>query len=225
MHRFNADEIPPFIIADNSDSMRMKCILALFDFEQVTDGNSPKAQQLLKFDSAVCASGLLLNIADSGFFAEAKCLFKYKKKDVTINMIMKYENIRDDYYRWTVFGVNGLGKAGLVDTSHYGYINPTNHELHFSELSQAFPTMNGHFSKQHPIDILSYMAGLCESGTLQLIGCSAVVYWFTQVPGWVFSVSSHTRMGANSGWLIHDLMEVSDEQAKRHFIEQLIDKR
>ncbi len=215
MHRFNADEIPAFIQEEGGENMRQRCIIALFDLEQVPDGKSEAAQRILKFDSVVCANKTMLHITDPGLYAEARCLFKYKKKDIELNLVLVYENIRDDYYRWAIAGVNGLVEAGIIDTTAYGYINPVQHELHFSELSQAFPHMNGYFLRSRHVDQLSFLAGLAESGTLQLVGCQTVTYWFTQVPGYVFSVSLHPRLKGNAGWLIHDLLEVKEEDKSR----------
>ena len=221
MHRFNADEIPQFIQDEGGQNMRQRCIMALFDLEQVPDGQSEVAQRILKFDSIVCANNTMLHITDPGLYAEARCLFKYKKKDIELNLVLVHENIRDDFYRWAIAGVNGLVEAGIIDTAAYGYFNPVQHELHFSELSEAFPHMNGYFSRQHDIDQLSFLSGLAESGALQLVGCQTVTYWFTQVPGYVFSVSLHPRLKGNAGWLIHDLIEVK-EQEKNQIIDYLI---
>lgn len=215
MHRFNADEIPNFIQEAGSDNVRQRCIMALFDLEQVPDGQSETAQRILRFDSIVCSNNIMLHITNPGLFAEARCLFKYKKKDVELNLVLVYENIRDDYYRWAMAGVNGLVEAGIIDTTAYGYINPVQHELHFSELSGAFPHMNGYFARSYDVDQLSFLAGLAESGSLQLVGCQTVTYWFTQVPGYVFTVSLHPRLKGNAGWLIHDLLEVNEEDKSR----------
>ena len=221
MHRFNAEEVPSFIRDTGGKDVRERCILALFDLEQVPDRESEAAQRILKFDSTVCATKTMLHITSPGLYAEARCTFKYKKKDIELNLILVYDNIRDDYYRWAIAGVNGLVEAGLIDTTAYGYIDPVQHELHFMELSQAFPHMNGYFARPRDIDPLSYMAGLAESGALQLVGCQSVTYWITQVPGYVFSVSLHPRMKMNAGWLIHDLMEVK-EKDKPKIIDYLI---
>ncbi len=224
MHRFNADEIPAFIQEEGGENIRQRCIIGLFDLEQVPDGQSEAAHRILKFDSIVCATNTLLNITDPGLYAEAKCLFKYKKKEIELNLVLVYENIRDDYYRWAIAGINGLLKADLIDTTAYGYINPVQHELHFSELSGAFPHMNGYFSKEHHIDQLSFLAGLAECGALQLVGCQTVTYWFTQIPGYVFSVSLHSRMKSNAGWLIHDLIETT-EKDKLYIINYLLSRK
>lgn len=224
MHRFNAEEIPPFIQEGGNENLRQRCIMALFDLEQVPDGKSEAAQRILKFDSIVCANNIQLHITNPGLFAEARCQFKYKKKDIELNLVLVYENIRDDYYRWAIAGVNGLVEAGLVDTTAYGYINPVQHELHFTELSGAFPHMNGYFERRHGLDPLSFLAGLAESGALQLVACQTVTYWFTQVPGYVFSVSLHPRMKGNAGWLIHDLIETT-EKDRSYIINYLLSKK
>ena len=212
MHRFNADEIPEFLQeAGGEENIRQRCIIALFDLEQIPDGQSEAAQRILRFDSVVCANNILLQINTPGLYAEARCAFKYKKKELDLNLVLVYDHIRDNNYRWTIAGVNGLVESGLIDTAAYGYINPVQHELYFLELGKAFPHMNGFFSSGHDMDPLSFMAGLAESGVLQLEGCHAITYWFTQVPGYIFSVSLHSRLSTNTGWLIHDLLEVKDE--------------
>lgn len=223
MHRFNADEIPQFIQDGGGENVRQRCIMALFDLGQVPDGQSEAAQRILKFDSIVCASNTMLHITDPGLYAEARCLFKYKKKDIELNLVLVHENIRDDYYRWAIAGVNGLVEAGIIDTAAYGYINPVQHELHFLELSGAFPHMNGYFARHRDLDQLSFFAGLAESDALQLVGCQTVTYWFTQVPGYVFSVSLHPRLEGNAGWLIHDLIETTDKD-KYYIINYLLSK-
>ncbi len=224
MHRFNAEENPPFIQEGGNENLRQRCIMALFDLEQVPDGNSEAAQRIMKFDSIVCATNTMLHITDPGLYAEARCLFKYKKKDIELNLVLVYENIRDDYYRWAIAGANGLVEAGIIDTTAYGYINPVQHELHFTELSSAFPHMNGYFQREYYVDQLSFLAGLAESGTLQLVSCQTVTYWFTQVPGYVFSVSLHPRMKGNAGWLIHDLIETA-EMDKLYIINYLLSRK
>ena len=224
MHRFNAEEIPQFIQEEGVENMRQRCIIALFDLEQVPDGKSEAAKRIMKFDSIVCANKAMLHITDPGLYVEARCLFNYKKKDIELNLVLVHENIRDDFYRWAIAGVNGLVEAGIIDTAAYGYINPVQHELHFTELSAAFPHMNGYFARQHDFDQLSFMAGLAESGALQLVGCQTVTYWFTQVPGYVFSVSLHPRLKGNAGWLIHDLIETTDKD-KSYIINYLLSRR
>lgn len=220
MHRFNADEIPPFIKEEMGIDIRRKCVLALFDFDQLSSAESEMAKRIMKFDSVVCVSNSLLSIDKQGLYAEARCAFRYKKQEIELSLVLVYEKMRDGYYKWALAGANGLTEAGLIDTIRRGYINPVQHELHFSELEGAFPHMSGFLERDRVVDQLSFVAGLAESGVLQLIGCQSVTYWFTQIPGYVFSVSLHPRLGGNAGWLIHDLMEIPDKD-KTLFIDNL----
>lgn len=223
IHRFNADEIPPFISAQGDSNIREKCVIALFNLEKIPNIDSPEVRSVLQFVSAVCDSNIFLNLNSSGLYAEAQCVFKYKKQEIVLNLVLVYENIRDDYFRWTLAGVNGLVESGLLDTLHDGYINPVQHELRFSELSSVFPQMSRYISKNQSINPLSFLSGLAGSGTLQLESCQSVTYYFTQIPGYVFSVALHPRLGMNAGWLIRDLYEV-DNSVKQIFINKLLGK-
>lgn len=222
MHRFNADEVPDFLQAADPADRRKLCILALFDRDRIPAPDSPEAQRILWFDSAACASGTRLALSDDGLLAELRCRFRYGKREVELGLFFRYETIGDDYHCWALAGVNGLVEAGLVDTSLHGYINPVNHELHFSEFVQALPVVNGLFERGHGVDALSWFAALTASGALQFVGSTDQRYWLSQVPGWIMVVSCHPRMEGNSGWLIDDVMEVDD---KGQFFKQLMELR
>ncbi len=221
MHRFNAEEIPSFVKKDSTEDIRYRCIVALFDFEQVGSNDLDRANRILEFAADVCESNTFLHITSPGLYAEAHCAFKYKKRDVNLNLVLSYESRHEDFYNWVIVGVNGMEEAELIDTVFRGRINPVNNELHFSELSSAFPHMGGFMSKSHEFDLLSYLAGLSESGNLQYKSCQSVTYYVTHVPGYVFTITQHPRRSMNSGWLIHDLIEIDDIE-KDSFVKKLI---
>lgn len=223
MHRFNADEVPPFIVDDSSGNLRRKCVISLFDLHQVPEGESALGDRIMRFVDSVLENNIRLDITTPGIYAEARSLFKHKGKSLELNLVMVYDNYRDDYWRWTLAGANGLVEAGLVDTSRSGYISPTNHAVGFTELGKAFPKTTRYWSPARSVDQLSYISALSECGSLQFDGCQEIVYYFTQVPGYVFSVTMHPRQDINTGWLIHDLVELPNEQ-KRSFITQLLGK-
>ncbi len=221
IQRFNAEEIPAFVRTDSVEDVRYRCIVALFDLEQVNDTNSKEARRMLKFASNVCDNNTYLHITSPGIYAEAHCAFKYKKKDIDLNLILSFESRHDDYYNWVLRSANGVKEAGLVDTVFRGRINPVNNELHFSELSSAFPHMNSFVSKHHELDMLSYLAGMAESGMLLYESCQSITYYITQVPGYVFTVTQHSRRSMNSGYLIQDLIEIDDKD-KDYYVYKLL---
>lgn len=221
MHRFNADEIPDFLQTANPADQRKLCILALFDMEKAPSIDSPEAKRILRFDSTACAEGTRLAITDAGLLAELRCLYKYGKREVELGLFFQYEEIRNGYYGWRLAGVNGLADAGLVDTSLHCYLNPVNHELHFSELAQTLSVANGLFAGGHTVDALSYFAALTASGVLQFVSSSEQRYYLPQVPGWIMVVSCHPRLEGTSGWLIDDVIEI-DDKLKPQYFDQLI---
>lgn len=223
MHRFNADEVPPFIVDDGSGSLRRKCIIALFDLEQVPDGESEQAGRIMAFTNAALDNDIRLDITTPGLYAEARCRFKYRGREVEANLVLVYENYKEDYWCWTIAGANGLVEAGLIDTARTGYISPTSHALDFTELEKAFPATLRYRDRDHTVDQLTWLAAMSECGALHFEGCHEVAYYFTQVPGYVFTVSMHPRKSINTGWLIHDLIGIADNQ-KDSLINQLLGK-
>ena len=220
MHRFNADEVPPFITDDGSGNLRRKCIVSLFDLEQVPNGESALADRITDFTATAIGNDIRLDITSPGLYAEARCRFSYKKKDIMLNLILVYENFKEDYWCWRIAGANGLEATGL-DTTRNGYISPVDHAMSFTELEKAFPNTSHFRSADSHMDQLSWLSALAQSGVLKFEGCEAVVYHFTQVPGYLFTVSMHPRKNINTGWLIHDLAETTDI-GKQALINQLL---
>lgn len=223
MQRFNAEAFHPELNLENDENLRMRSILTLFDWQEFRAQDSAVVRQMVAFAESVCHDSIVLDIRDCGFYAEACCLFSYKDKEIPINLVFEYEIIRDEYYRWAVAGANGLVKCNLLDTIHDGYINPVQHELHFSELRAACEDLNKHLSIGKEVDELSFVLGMIETGQLEFVACNKVLFHFAQVPGYVFVVDKKNRLDRNSGYLIIKLSRVEGSQ-KRHYIDQLLGK-
>lgn len=223
MQRFNAEAFHPELNLDNDKNLRIRSILTLFDWQEFRAQDSVVVSQVVKFAESVCHDSILLNIEDSSFYAEACCLFSYKDKEIPINLVFEYENIRDDYYRWAVAGANGLKNCNLLDTIYDGYISPVQHELHFSELHAACEDLNKYISISKEVDQLSFVLGMINTGQLDFVACNKVLFHFAQVPGYVFVVDKKNRLDRNSGYLISKLIRVEELQ-KGHYINQLLGK-
>lgn len=223
MARFNAEAFHPEISVENDENLRIRSILTLFDWQEFLVQDSAVVSQIVEFAESVCHDSILLNIEDSSFYAEACCLFSYKDKEIPINLVFEYENIRDDYYRWAVAGANGLKNCNLLDTIYDGYINPVQHELHFSELHAACEDLNKYISISKEVDQLSFVLGMIKTCQLEFVACNKVLFHFAQVPGFVFVVDKKNRLGRNSGYLISKLTRVEDLQ-KSNYIDHLLGK-
>lgn len=220
MQRFNAEELHPDLDTTRNDNLRLRSILTLFDLQQFQVKDSTIAGQLVAFADTVCRKDVLLDL-EGGVYAEAFCSFLYNQKEIPINLVFVFEPIRDDIYRWALIGANGLKENKMLDNSRNGYINPTQHELRFTELSGASADLSRFLSVHKNVDQLSYLLGLLQSDLLSFVVCNKVKFHFVQVPGYVFVVDEVNRLGNNSGYLINTLVKTGSS-GKMEYINQLL---
>lgn len=221
MQRFNAEELHPDLDTTRNDNLRLRSILTLFDYQQFQVNDSIVAGRLIAFADTVCRKDVRLDLERGGVYAEACCSFLFNQKEVPINLVFAFEPIRDDVYRWALIGANGLKENKILESSHNGFINPTQHELRFSELSAASTELSRFLSVHKNVDQLSFLLGLLRSDELSFIVCNKVKFHFVLVPGYVFVVDEVNRLGNNSGYLINTLLE-TDSLGKLEYINQLL---
>lgn len=222
IHRFNLEEFNPYIHYNEDENLRTRSLLRLVDWQRFQIDDSNDVMLLLSFADSVCWNDLQLNMEDGGIYTEAQCLFEYNQQEVPINIVFAYENIRDDYYKWAVVGATGLIEAKILDTNCNGYLNPIQHELHFSDLASACESdLTRFISYDRSIDQLFFLLGMIKTGQLKFVSCNNILFHFTQMPNYIFVVDKANRLSYNSGYLINSLLEV-DETSKREYIEQLL---
>lgn len=223
IQRFNAEEFHPDINTENNDNLRTRSILTLFDWQMFQLQDSCVASQIISFTDTVSKQDVRLDMEKEGLYAEACCLFSYKQQEIPINLVLVFENIRDDYYKWAVAGANGLMDCKLLDTVCNGYMNPVQHEVHFSELPSACVALDKYISIDRTVDQLSFVMGMLKTGVLKFEACNKVLFHFAQVPGFIFVVDKINRPDYNSGYLISKLVR-TDDLKKQSYIEQLLGK-
>jgi len=223
IQRFNAEEFHPDINTENKDNLRTRSILTLFDWQMFQLQDSCVKSQIISFADMVSKKDVRLDMEKEGLYAEACCLFSYKQQEIPINLVLVFENIRDDYYKWAVAGANGLMECKLLDTVCNGYMNPVQHEVHFSELSSACDALDKYISIERTVDQLSFVLGMLKTGGLVFEACNKVLFHFVQIPGFTFVVDKINRPDYNSGYLISKLVR-TDDLKKQSYIEQLLGK-
>lgn len=222
IQRFNADEFHPDIDIDNDVNLRSRSILSLFDRQRFHIEDSVVAIQLISFADTVSSKNIKLRMESEGIYAEACCLFKYKEKEIPLNIVLVFENIKDDYYKWAVVGANGLIESQLIDTINNGYISPVQHEMHFMELSDACTSdLTRFLSTGRTVDQLSFMLGMLKTGQLEFVSCKKVLFHIIQVPNYIIVVDKVNRLDNNSGYLITSLIN-TDRINKQNYINQLL---
>ena len=216
--RFNMEEFHPDIYYEEDENLRTRSLLSLFDWHRFQIEDSNVAKQMISFVDTVCWNDIHLNLEDGGVYAEAQCLFEYNGREIPLNLVLVFENIRDDYFKWAVAGANGLIENKLLDTVRDGYINPVQHELHFSDLSYACSSgLTRHVAADKRINQFSFILGMMKTGRLKFVACNKVRFHFMQVPGFIFIVDKMNRLDFNSGYLIVNLIN-ANEQEKKNYI-------
>lgn len=221
IQRFNAEEFHPSIYNEKEENLRTLSLLSLFDWQRFQLEDGVIADLLKSFADSVCWNDIQLYMEGGGIYAETHCEFEYNQQEVPINIVFAYENIRDEYYRWSVVGATGLIEAKILDTNSNGYLNPIQHELHFSDLASACESdLTKFISFDRSIDQLFFLLGMIKTGQLKFVSCNNVLFHFTQVPNFIFVVGKTNRLSFNSGYLINSLFRV-DETNKQDYIKHL----
>ena len=212
--RFNGDEKKPGL--ESGDASRRDDIISLFDFniEKDRHGSAEFQDKMNGFVDSVLVHDNRFNISDSGLFAECLCNMSYKGKDVGITLIFRCETIDEDRYRWAIVGVRGLEKAGLMKTDRLYTIDPVQNEVHFIGLhdflnanpSHAF----GYRSAYSKVDNLSVLYTLVYNGLLKFDVVQEQIYYYFDIPGYIFTIEEISRNNENSGWLITSLNRADD---------------
>ncbi len=213
MARFNAEEIPPYLEVSDS-ALRRKCVFSLFDFQANGEKND-NFKDYVSFASYVDSNHYKLSYIDSLWYAEASCLMEYKGKEINLNIVLRYERIRDDFFRWCLVGVNGLLKNSILSSNIWGSISPIQHEVNFIELDGIINSdadnICGYVSLYTEISQLSYFVALVREKTLKFISCEGITYHFLNIPGYIFRVNEFNRKDENAGWLISHIQQCDDE--------------
>ena len=227
MCRFNEEEFFPGL--DEADPQKgKKNFLSLFDYDlsQSSDKES-FMKDVFHFYDIVKQYNVKLKYESKNWFAELRVNFIYKKKAVEISLVLQTEKTPKDLSCWTIVGVKGLDKLGYADSSQRMVISPEQHEAEFMELESDFKFYSKQFSQFRSyhagLDPLSYFFALVETGTLTFDRRISTTFHFFDVPSYVFSVGYFNRKKSNTGWLITEYKEVSQEE-KKLLLKQLFGK-
>lgn len=163
----------------------------------------------------------LLDFYKPGWFAEAACSFTYKKEKVNVLLYLKIEKQKSGY-KWVISKVyfDRFEKwfTHLNDTVNLKYfIHPMSHELDFMNLHKAFQepdNLDYYFEKGYTPDMTALFVMEMKNGNMVFNSVSNVKFHVFQVPGWYFEISFQNRNDMNSGWLISNLLRISEKDKK-----------
>lgn len=148
-------------------------------------------------------------------FAVAESLFKLKEDDRIINLILKKE-INSYSVKWVIAGVqHSLPVPAEIRDKEttITIIPPNSNETNFIALYRVFEDyehLSNYFYSGYENENLRILQYYIQNQILKFSGVHNIVYHVLDIPGWAIIIEQFNRDTMNSGWLIADLVEVSE---------------
>ena len=225
INRFNGTESNPEV--KNDSNFYRNNLIALFDYQMKHDGLTDAAfrKMISDFVQQIEVQNAKIKLTDSSMWAEAKSSVKVDGRSRTLTLLLRSETYNKDRVRWTIAGAKGVLKACGIDTAQYYAISPVEHEVHFMSLDGIFTNnrkgIMGYKSKECNIDELSVFFSFVMIGKIEFCAVSHVTFHCLEVPNYAFTIEEQGRRGLNSGWLITNLIPLSDNN-KNQYINKLL---
>lgn len=200
-----------------SDKLRKKYLEILFDESNSGISNALKSGFVKYVLDKPEAS--ILDFHGTNWFSEVNATFTMNGVDRTVTLFMELE--KDHLGRkWVIHRVQAdmFDPYFVRDTTKVGrFIHPMSHELDFMTLRKAFSNSDSisQFTvKRFKPDHLSVFLYEIKKGNLKFKSVQQVKFHFFQIPGWYFEISQFNRAGYNTGWLISNLVKLSNDTEK-----------
>jgi hypothetical protein len=162
-----------------------------------------------------------LDFHGKNWYAELNSSFIYKKEKVNIIIYMKLEK-QNLGYKWVFSNVYFDKFAKIFNhagdtTNNKLILHPLSHEVDFMNINKVFrdeENIDYYLENRYVPDQLALFVDEVKSGNLKFESVNNVKFHFFQVPNWYFEVIYFNRNEMNSGWLISNLLHVTDSEKK-----------
>lgn len=221
--RFNGEESPKGVRYYEKDkdyrnsALRGTYLNILFD--NLNASMTDPLKETFNRDANSTTNPQYLDFHNDGWFAEVVTKFLYQGKDVYITLYMNIEQ-ENLGYKWVISNLYFPHFTNLFNSTSgesSKFLHPMSHEIDFMNLIRVFSDKDNvelYAAKNHKIDYLSIFLYELKKGNLKYQSVTDLKFHFFQIDGWYFEVSNFNRPGANSGWLISNLMRVKNEEEK-----------
>ena len=222
--RFNGEESHPDIQQHKFSDIANLC--ALFDTTQVKlyDNNGNIDPLITKFCTSVLQNNIRFSMSNTGVFALADCIIKYKTRICQIKLHLKQERMDNGYLRWGIVAVSGLNEAGIIKAKKLLNISPVEHEVHFMGLNDILnnnpQNAFGYINSTVTPDQLSVFMALTQEKLIKFDHVEQLHIYCADVDGFIFKIDEINRLSQNSGWLITELITATPQE-KVEFINNL----
>lgn len=198
-----------------SVKLRRKYLGLLFDASNGGISNDLKSQFIK--DVLDKSEPSILNFHGGSWFSEVHTTFTMNGKNQPVVLFMELEK---DHLgsKWVISKVHAdiFDHYFDRDTTKVGrFLHPLSHELDFMNLRKAF--VNADSVSQFTVrsfkpDHLTLFLYEIKKGSLKFKTINEVKFHFFQIDGWYFELSEFNRPGYNTGWLISNLVKLTDNR-------------
>jgi hypothetical protein len=150
------------------------------------------------------------------WLAEVACEFLWNGKPIGVVLLMKLQP-QGEGYEWIIDDISSdafAQKFNKDEGKEKPFIHPMSHELDFMNLKKAFEKGQPESFTQNGFkpDLLSVFLFELNTNELYFKSVQSLRFHFFSIPGWYFEISEYNRPGMPSGWLISNLVKVTDDQ-------------
>lgn len=195
---------------------RKKYINVLFDMENLGIPPNLKSEFIQSVTSK--DKGQFLDFHAGRWFAEVKATFAYQGKSESFSLFFDLQKERLGT-KWVLSNVYfpAFTNLFLNDTTGMSkkFLHPQSHEIEFMNLAKVFEQskeIEFYAKPEYRPDYVSIFFYELKKGNIRFEAVNEVKFHFFQVNNWYFEVSNFNRVGNNSGWLISNLIKVSENQ-------------
>ena len=222
MRRFNYEEdqfgekLNPKDSRYRNNEMRRKSLPILFDQQKYgtqTDLQRYFIEDVTKGDSTY------MTFLGGRWYSEVSCTFRYNGKPVNISLILAVEK-EGLGSKWVLTNVyfsdfNKLFPNGEMAEREKHFLHPMSHELDFMNIYKAFQNpevIEYYASKEFQPDYLTLFFYEIKQGRMVFQHVDSVKFHVFQIKDWYFEVSWFNRSGMNSGWLMSNVIYMSEKE-------------
>lgn len=230
--RFNGEEDQygnRFSINDSlyrNNQLRKEYLNILFDRESTIIPKNLKEEFIRDVTNADHPE--FLNFHGGNWFAQVKTIFTYKGEDKECTLFLKLQEEKVGS-KWVITNVlfdpfkAYFINPDTISEAKRKFLHPLSHELDFMNLIKVFgkdQIIEQYAEEGFTPDFLSLFIYEFRKSNLQFKNIVEVKFHFFQIDNWYFELSKYNRKGNNSGWLISNLLKISeaDKEKLKKFI-------
>jgi hypothetical protein len=199
-----------------NNTTRKNVLPLLFDAQNPRTGGS---LQKYFIDDLTKSDSNFMKFTGGLWYAEVSSIFLHNGKEVEIVLILTVEQ-EGLGSKWVLTNIyyptfSQMFPTGEIVEREKHFLHPMSHELDFMNIYKAFQTPEAielYASKEFSPDYLTLFFYEIKKGNLLFKNVSTLKFHIFQIKNWYFEVSWFNRSGNNSGWLISNLMFVSEQE-------------